>query len=100
MQTVDDWWSNGASCLIPGSTSAYPSNYPSRNVCGGEAAVQITPFIDSGGNEYGKVYLFRDYRGRLIATVALNGSPSSQWLMQVPTRGERFWNERGITALG
>ena len=88
-QTVDNWWSSGATCLIPGDVPTYPTNFPSNLVCGGEAGVYATPLLDSNNVTYGNIVLFRDYQHRLIATVALDGSAGSQWLMQVPTGGER-----------
>ena len=89
VQTVDNWWSSGASCLIPGNTSAFPTNYPSSLVCGGESAISSTPLLDGKGNVYGQIVLFRDYQHRLVATVALDGANNSQWLMEVPAGGER-----------
>ena len=87
-QTEDNWWSNGAYCLVPGSTSAYPTNYPSALVCGGEQAILAIPLKDSSGVSYGQIIVFRDYGSRLVATVLLSGSKSQQWLMRVPSVGE------------
>ena len=90
LQTVDNWRIDGASCLIPGKLNAYPANYNSNLVCGGDSEVKTTPLIDASGNVYGTIYMFRDYRQRLIATVALNGSQGSQWFLQVPRAGEEL----------
>ncbi|GAX73968.1 hypothetical protein CEUSTIGMA_g1418.t1 [Chlamydomonas eustigma] len=82
-QTVDNWWTNGASCLIPGTLPTYPANYDINLVCGYKPTV--LPLQDNEGVLYGSIYVFRNFQNRLLVTVALAGSESGQWLMQVPT---------------
>lgn len=87
-QTVDNWWSDSSSCLIPGDAfPVFPYNYKAVDVCGGETAISTHPLTDANGTVYGAVYFFRNFFNRLLITVALDGSPDGQWFLQVPSNG-------------
>jgi hypothetical protein len=75
-QTVDDWWSNAAVCLIPGTPGIYPATFDTYNVCGGQQAVQTLPLQDVNSITVGQIFIFRTYDSQLIVTATLNaGKP-------------------------
>ncbi|GAX81795.1 hypothetical protein CEUSTIGMA_g9223.t1 [Chlamydomonas eustigma] len=72
--TNDNWWTNTASCVIPGSLTADGNaNYPLNDVCNG-AVTQINLTDNVNYNTYGSIYIFKDYSDNLYVTVAVDGA--------------------------
>eukprot|EP00798_Chlamydomonas_sp_ICE-L_P021754 gene21754-28776_t len=86
-QSTDNWWGDANVCVIPGFLGGYPANYDSYQVCGGYKSIQTKPISDQEGNQYGTMYMFRDYSDKLYITVTLDGSKDGQMFFQVPNSG-------------
>jgi len=70
------------SCVIPGPSLDFPYGISDYDVCGGASAVSTRPLTDTTGKTWGRYHVFRDYKDVLYITVALDGSSSSQPLLE------------------
>lgn len=99
-QTQDDWASNTATCVIPGSVDASSSaNFPSNLVCDGRVVTADLTTPSPELRKYGTLYVFKDYADTLYTTVVLDGAANDTADVPFITLPNQVTGDMGVSQL-